>query len=84
MRSFDVFNGEANGICALLQLRLASPRDPELVTGVKRDIALFKQVPDGAPAKVTVLGIRLDKNRDALDRLLASGSRVFYCGPLPR
>lgn len=46
MRSCDVFNGEADCICALLQLRLASPRDPELVTGVKRDIALLKQMPD--------------------------------------
>ncbi|MPT17397.1 MAG: DHH family phosphoesterase [Pseudomonas sp.] len=79
MRSYDVFNGDADGICALLQLRLASPCDAELVTGVKRDIALLKQVPCDAPAKVTVLDISLDKNRDALERLLASGSRVFYC-----
>ena len=33
---FDVFNGDADGICALLQLRQTFP-DSKLVTGVKRD-----------------------------------------------
>ena len=38
MNFFDVFNGDADGICALIQLRLAEPRDTTLITGVKRDI----------------------------------------------
>ena len=38
---YDVFNGDADGICALIQLRLVEPRpDATLVTGVKRDIQL--------------------------------------------
>ncbi|MES2071686.1 MAG: DHH family phosphoesterase [Pseudomonadota bacterium] len=40
-RDFDVFNGDADGICALHQLRLAEPRDATLVTGVKRNIQLL-------------------------------------------
>jgi len=48
MRDFDVFNGDADGICALHQLRLAEPRAADLITGVKRDIALLKRVPAGA------------------------------------
>ena len=32
----DVFNGDADGICALIQLRLVSPMAAHLVTGVKR------------------------------------------------
>ena len=41
----DVFNGDADGICALTQLRNAEPRNATLVTGVKRDIALLDRRP---------------------------------------
>lgn len=78
MESYDVFNGDADGICALIQLRLAEPRDAVLVTGVKRDIALVQQLPTDRPLEVTVLDVSLDSNREAVDRLLAAGSRVFY------
>ncbi|MFV8570540.1 DHH family phosphoesterase [Marinobacter sp. SBS5] len=78
MNVFDVFNGDADGICALIQLRLAEPCESTLITGVKRDIALAKQVPLDSPAKVNILDISLDKNRAAVDSLLAAGSSVFY------
>lgn len=78
MADFDVFNGDADGICALLQLRLAEPRDAVLVTGVKRDISLLGRVRAGSGDRVTVLDVSLDKNRDALVALLASGAQVFY------
>ncbi|PUE05199.1 MAG: acetyltransferase, partial [Candidatus Sedimenticola endophacoides] len=45
---YDVFNGDADGICALLQLRREEPREAVLVTGVKRDIALLERVDAGA------------------------------------
>ena len=88
MNKFDVFNGDADGICALHQLRLAEPCEAELVTGVKRDIALLKRVHAGAGDCVTVLDISLDKNRDGLMRLLAEGAQVRYfdhhfSGPVP-
>ena len=35
-RYVDVFNGDADGLCALQQLRLADPVDAELITGCKR------------------------------------------------
>ena len=41
MAYFDVFNGDADGICALLQLRQHTPRIATLITGVKRDIGLL-------------------------------------------
>ncbi len=78
MAHFDVFNGDADGICALHQLRLAEPRTGELVTGVKRDINLLKQVAGQSGDTVTVLDISLDKNRDDLHRLLANGVQVTY------
>ncbi len=79
MTHFDVFNGDADGICALAQLRLAQPRDAELVTGVKRDINLLERVDAGPDSRVTVLDVSLDKNREGLERILAAGAEVFYC-----
>lgn len=77
-RIIDVFNGDADGICALHQLRLADPADAQLVTGPKRDISLLKRVAAGAGDRVTVLDVALSKNREALDRLLAAGAQVRY------
>ncbi|NWF35239.1 DHH family phosphoesterase [Mariprofundus sp. KV] len=79
MTCFDIFNGDADGICALHQLRLSCPRKSELVTGVKRDISLLKKVEAQAGDKLTVLDISLDKNRDDLLRLLDAGAELFYC-----
>ncbi len=78
MALYDVFNGDADGICALQQLRLAEPAESTLVTGVKRDIALLERVQAGRGDRVTVLDVSLDKNRDALLRLLGAGARVLY------
>lgn len=78
MAHYDVFNGDADGIIALHQLRLANPIQSERVTGVKRDISLLRQVEAQAGDTVTVLDISLDKNRDALEKLLAAGVAVEY------
>lgn len=89
MADFDVFNGDADGICSLTQLRLAQPRAATLVTGVKRDIELLEQVQAHAGDRVTVLDIAMEKNAAALDRVLAAGAEVFYAdhhvaGPIPQ
>ncbi|MHB1085171.1 MAG: acetyltransferase [Thiobacillus sp.] len=78
MNCFDVFNGDADGICALHQLRLADPADSELITGPKRDISLLKRVKASAGDHVTVLDVALSKNRDALDSLLEAGVLIRY------
>ncbi|MFA7384218.1 MAG: acetyltransferase [Desulfurivibrionaceae bacterium] len=74
---YDVFNGDADGICALHQLRLAEPREATLITGVKRDIRLLDRVAGVRGAELTVLDISLESNRAALRQLLES-CRVFY------
>jgi hypothetical protein len=79
MNRFDVFNGDADGICALLQLHLQSSRpETRLVTGVKRDIQLLARLTGVTDSEITVLDISLDRNRDDLERLLAAGNRVLY------
>lgn len=78
MTRYDVFNGDADGICSLLQMRLAEPVEAELVTGVKRDINLLDRIEPAAEDELLVLDISLDSNREALVRILASGARVRY------
>lgn len=75
---YDVFNGDADGICALVQLRLAKPIQSNLITGVKRDIELLKRVIAHENDAITVLDISLKKNRVELDRILTQGATVFY------
>ncbi len=78
MAVIDVFNGDADGICALAQWRNAYPRESELVTGVKRDIQLMDKLQPAAGDDITVLDISLDKNRKGLEAALAAGANVFY------
>jgi hypothetical protein len=77
-RIYDVFNGDADGICALHQLRLAYPTDAQLITGVKRDIELLQWIPCEGEMDVTVLDVSLDTNAVALRRILDVGGRVTY------
>ncbi|GAA6173135.1 DHH family phosphoesterase [Colwellia sp. KU-HH00111] len=90
---YDVFNGDADGIIALVQLRLSNnkphPKDTRLITGVKRDISLLKQVDVSLATSVTVLDISLEKNSEALTALLNKNINVFYvdhhrAGKLPQ
>ncbi|MFA0056426.1 DHH family phosphoesterase [Vibrio echinoideorum] len=76
---YDVFNGDADGIIALLQLRFAEPKESILVTGVKRDIQLLKQVDIDQAESVTALDISMDKNLPELEALLKNNVKVFYC-----
>ncbi len=78
MTHYDVFNGDADGICALHQLRLAEPRESVLVTGVKRDINLLCRVAAQTGDTVTVLDISLDKNRTDLLRLVDAKVDTIY------
>lgn len=88
MTIYDVFNGDADGICSLLQLRNATACQSELVTGIKRDIQLLSKVHASSGDKINVLDISLDKNRAELLKNLERGATVFYvdhhfCGELP-
>ena len=83
---FDVFNGDADGICALHQLRLAEPREAKLITGVKRDIQLLSNLLPSSMqqyacvkgSRVCVLDVSLDTNLDAIKCLLDQGISVSY------
>lgn len=74
----DVFNGDADGIIALVQLRLAEPKKSQLVTGVKRDIQLLRKIAIEKTDSLTVLDISMEKNIEPLHAILANEIPVFY------
>jgi single-stranded DNA-specific DHH superfamily exonuclease len=78
MADIDIFNGDADGICALTQLRNADPRESTLITGVKRDIKLVAKADVAAGDRVTALDISFDKNREGVVAALDAGAEVFY------
>lgn len=78
MTYYDIFNGDADGLCALQQLRFAEPAKSVLITGIKSDIALLAGVPAGQGDHVTVLDISIDANIQPLVAMLARGASVLY------
>jgi hypothetical protein len=85
----DVFNGDADGLCALHQYRLANPGSATLITGVKRDVELVSRVDATAGDEVAVFDISLRSNRAHVARLLDQGAFVRYfdhheAGDLPQ
>lgn len=78
MPSYDIFNGDADGICSLVQLRLADPRNAKLITGVKRDIALLEKISPKSGEHITVLDISMRTNANGLQAVLDAGANVFY------
>ncbi|MEP4053431.1 MAG: DHH family phosphoesterase [Litorimonas sp.] len=82
MADFDLFNGDADGIFSLLQLRQVDPRpDAVRITGVKRDTQLFKRVSGQVRPgdRITALDIGMARNADGLGSALEAGAEVFFC-----
>ncbi|PAY00651.1 acetyltransferase [Pseudoalteromonas sp. HM-SA03] len=75
---YDIFNGDADGIIALLQLQLANPVDSIKITGVKRDIELMKKITPKAGDNIRVLDVSMEKNKPDLYHALSVGARVMY------
>lgn len=78
MAHIDIFNGDADGICALTQLRNVEPLQSTLITGVKRDIALVAKAKVSPGDRVTALDISFDKNREGVIDALEAGAEIFY------
>ncbi len=78
MNYIDVFNGDADGICALIQLRKVNPQPARQVTGVKRDIQLLKQIDATPDDHISVLDISFERNRTDVLRLLNQGATIEY------
>ena len=81
MADFDLFNGDADGIFSLLQLRQVEPRPNAVrVTGVKRDTELFKRIVGQVQPgdRITALDIGMARNTAGLTSVLEAGAGVFF------
>ena len=78
MNRFDVCNGDADGLCAVVQWRLAHPAPATLITGLKRDIELLQQVQAAPGDEVLVCDLSMQRNLPALQRVLQQGARVRW------
>jgi len=90
MKVSVAFNGDADGLLALHQLRLSGrvPAEAVLISGIKRDVRLLSRVPEDAE-EVWALDISLDANREALLALLAKGVHLHwrdhhFAGEIPK
>lgn len=84
----DVFNGDADGLCALHQWRLAYPAEARRITGVKRHIDLLAGLVAGSGDCLTVFDISFDSNRADALRLLHDGATIrwfdhHFAGEIP-
>lgn len=78
MSNVDVFNGDADGICALHQWRLAHPARTTLITGVKRDVNLLRTVQLASGESGTVFDISFESNQADALRLLEGGASLRW------
>ena len=78
MYYIDIFNGDADGILGLHQLRLQDPKKTDLITGVKRDTLLVKHALSFSNSTITIIDISYDANRHSLLQLLNQGNTVNY------
>ncbi|NOR68708.1 MAG: DHH family phosphoesterase, partial [Methylomarinum sp.] len=67
---YDIFNDDADGICALIPLRRANPQSSTLITDIKRDIKLLEKITVQAGDQLTILDISMQKKRSATAKLL--------------
>lgn len=74
----DVCNGDADGLCSVVQWRLHEPQASCLVTGLKRDIELLDRVQAVEGDKLLVCDLSMRRNLLPLMRLLAAGVSVSY------
>ncbi len=89
MKIYDIFNGDADGICALHQMRLSEPLRSVLVTGAKRDSRLLSRIRPRRGDRLFVFDISFNYNRDDVSRFLKKGVAIDYfdhhfAGSLPR
>jgi hypothetical protein len=78
MKNFDVFNGDADGLCAIHQFRLANPEKANLVTGTKHDKSLLKNINVSRGDGIVVMDLPLDSNYEDILRLLDEGAKITY------
>ncbi len=77
MRWF-AYNGDADGICSMVQWALVHGLEGELVTGVKRDIVLLDRISASQGDELIVMDISLDRNHSLAKNLVEKGVKITW------
>ena len=77
MRWF-AFNGDADGICSMVQWGLIHGIDGNVVTGVKRDIELLKKIVPDDGDEIIVMDISLARNHSRASELIQRGIKITW------
>ena len=78
MTHYDVFNGDADGLCAMVQMRLENPRNSTIKTGVKRDIRLLENLELIEGDSILAMDISLARNHDLVLDALGKGVEITW------
>lgn len=77
MRWF-AYNGDADGICSMVQWGLAHGVEGKRITGVKRDIELLKRVFADKEDEIIVMDISLARNHSMATELIERGIKMTW------
>ena len=77
MRWF-AYNGDADGICSMVQWGLVHGIDGNTVTGVKRDIELLKKINPENGDEIIVMDISLARNHSKASELIQSDINITW------
>jgi hypothetical protein len=81
VKQIDVFNGDADGILARHQWRLANPvagNGITLITGLKRDVDLLERANASIATEINVFDISFDSNVESVKLHLDEGAVIRY------
>jgi hypothetical protein len=76
--NFDICNGDADGLCAVVQWRWHEPGAARLITGLKRDIELLERVQAVHGDHLNVFDLSMQRNLRPLGKLLENGVSIRY------
>ena len=77
MRWF-AYNGDADGICSMVQWGLVHGVDGNRVTGVKRDIELLDRINPSKGDEVIVMDISLARNHSMAQKFAQNGANITW------
>ncbi len=77
MRWF-AYNGDADGICSMVQWGLVRGIEGKRITGVKRDIELLKRIEPNPGDEIIVMDISLSRNHSVARELSEKGYKISW------
>ncbi len=72
------YNGDADGICSMVQWGLVHGVEGQRITGVKRDIELLERVHPNAEDEIVVMDISLARNHSRAQELSQQGFNITW------